>query len=589
MLPPLPADYEIELKLRINPETQAQFEDPALLAAWKIGNPEIRHLESTYFETPDHQLVQRRAGLRVRRIGGQCLQTLKEAGNPATELGRCEWECPLPATGTDWPIRPDLGRFTDPRARELLADIAPQTLAPFFVTRIRRWVQMLELEHEGEPTRIEMAVDSGALDLPADGRSLPLCEIELELKHGHPGALYRVAQALHAHLPLELETMTKAARGYALAGGEPPQPCRAQKLELYPETTVRQAIGAIVRACLAHALRNQPCVQEGVDSEGVHQMRVGVRRLRSALTVFRTALPADEREALRSGLKRLADNLGPARDWDVFRDELLAPLEQAFAGEEAMRLPLSVLAGIVAHCREAAYARLRAALRTPEHTALLLRCGQWLEDWSHPPAASSSPASSGDTEAACPEEACDTLRTAITVSRVESASPAAILDQPIAHWAPELLRRRHKQARKIGADFASLSSEKRHQVRIALKKLRYTADFFRALYEDKPTRRYLQELASLQDSLGHLNDVATARRLLAEARHGLRTPPEARATETPQPPFHADPVALAQACGLVVGWHARGVVDQEATLCRNWERFAASKPFWPKPGRSRPE
>jgi CHAD domain-containing protein len=133
--------------------------------------------------------------------------------------------------------------------------------------------------------------------------------------------------------------------------------------------------------------------------------------------------------------------------------------------------------------------------------------------------------------------------------------------------ADHLLAKRHKATLKKGRHFARLSPAARHEVRIACKKLRYAADFFRSLYKQKKASAYIRSLAALQDDLGHLNDVATAESLLARLRDN-----------TPATGKRA--VAVAHGAGLVLGWHARAAIDAEPRMVDDWRAFAAEKPFW---------
>jgi CHAD domain-containing protein len=185
--------------------------------------------------------------------------------------------------------------------------------------------------------------------------------------------------------------------------------------------------------------------------------------------------------------------------------------------------------------RARGYVRARAAIQSQRATLLVLKLGAWLEERSW--------------------------------RRQHLSEDGARFFEPLEALAAELLGKRHKQARKRGAGFANLAPEPRHELRISLKKLRYASEFFRSLYEGEAKRlaRYLKQLAALQDALGHANDVATAKSLVhrLEAEAGTELPHEARVGG-----------------GLVVGWHARGLLDGEADLVRSWDEFAAAKPFW---------
>ena len=140
------------------------------------------------------------------------------------------------------------------------------------------------------------------------------------------------------------------------------------------------------------------------------------------------------------------------------------------------------------------------------------------------------------------------------------------LDRPIVEFAARLLGKRQRKALKLGRQFARLSAQERHRVRIALKKLRYATEFFQTLYPKGRAKPYLAALKDLQDRLGHLNDVAVAERLI-----GMLVGEEDRS---------ADDAAIRWAGGLVLGWHAHGVAEIEPATVRAWQEFAELEPFW---------
>jgi len=280
-------------------------------------------------------------------------------------------------------------------------------------------------------------------------------------------------------------------------------------------------------------------VLAGTDPEGVHQARVALRRLRSALSLFRRLLPAADHQWLAGEVKWLAGALGPARDWDVFLAELLAPVKAAFAFHPEIYADLAALEAAAGGQRRDAYDAVRAALLSPRHTTLHLRLGLWLElrGWRNQPVTPTS----------------------------------AVLFRPLRETAEKLLNRRHRRVHKTGSAFAKLSYVERHQLRIYLKKLRYAVDFFRSLHDDKLAGRYVGQLGAFQDILGHLNDVATAARLV----------PQLSVEPAGHPGATAD--ALARAVGVVIGWHGRGLAAQEQRLVAEWHDFRAAKGFWSRP------
>lgn len=507
-------NIETELKLRFDPQHLDQLHTCSLLSGDGRATPLSKHLESVYFDTADFQLRDRRVTLRVRRVGDQYVQTIK---TPGDGLRRGEWEMPV-----DGPA-PDLAAIQDPAAWAELGSLSPDALAPIFTTRIDREVYRIE-----QPA-VEVAVDVGEITTDT-GAVEPVSEVEFELVNGSAADLFAMASGMLDGVPLIPEPRSKAERGYALAAGSGPTWTKARRFDLQPDQTVEAAMTTIFRHCLVHLGENQACALCGEDPEGVHQMRVAMRRLRSALALFRSLIPSDQLTPLVEEVRWLAGSLGHARDWDVFVAELLAPVRAAFADQPALADDLETLAHVVEGVRAQSYDAARAAILSRRYTALHLRFGQWIEgrEWR----------------------------------RQEVSETSALLFWPITSLAVELLKRRAKKARKLGAGLADRTTEERHELRIALKKLRYTGEFFRSLFDPALAKQYLGRLSSLQDVLGHLNDVSTATRLLQSI------PLEGGA---------------ARGAGLVCGWHARGAQVALADLQREWDAFRKEKPFWQRP------
>ena len=227
--------------------------------------------------------------------GRRYLQTLKSDDTGGLVAYRGEWQTPLGSA------EPDLGLLPAEASEVLDGLVAPGELRSLFTTRVRRQTRRLAAgANGGPPSLIEAALDLGAIE--ANGRSQPIAEIELELLEGSPKALYDLALELDALTPLQVETRSKSVRGYTLAGGEPPAAQKALPVELKRRTTVDAALGTILRACVQHWCANEAAALDGRDPEGVHQMRVALRRLRSALALFRRLIVARAaRLALRRG------------------------------------------------------------------------------------------------------------------------------------------------------------------------------------------------------------------------------------------------------------------------------------------------
>ena len=275
-----------------------------------------------------------------------------------------------------------------------------------------------------------------------------------------------------------------------MVGKAPPAATKAEQIELAKNASVDDAVAVVFAACLRHWTTNEAAALSGLDPEGVHEMRVALRRMRAALSDFREIIPAAQVAWLKRETKWLITSLGTARDWDVFLSELLAPVEAARPGDAGLaKLRMAAEAE-----REKGYAGARRAIRSPRYSTLLTRMRRWLSTKSW---------------------------------RQGSNGTRKSLDEPAVKLAGRLLTKRHKAVLKLGRDFKKLSAQERHQLRIALKKLRYTAEFFRSLYQKKREKAYFHALAQLQNSLGHMNDIVVADHLLkrlSAARHDQENP-----------------------------------------------------------------
>jgi triphosphatase len=310
------AHREVELKLLVPPREVERLRRHPRLLALSEGRAVTRALESRYFDTPSLDLARAGVALRLRRVGRLTIQTVKvrESGQ-AGLFSRGEWESPVAGAEPDISLVPD----TELRAR-LARAVEGRPLAPVVVTSVRRTERRLRVGAQ----EILMALDVG--EVRAGERAVPICELELELVQGEPATLYALALGLHESIPLRPALQDKARRGFDLLLGEGPVPERARRPLLEAGSRFDDAVAAIFASCLDQILGNEEAAAAGADPEGVHQMRVGIRRLRSALALVRAVSPAAPLEHLRGELRWLAGELGGARDLDVFCDETLGPV-----------------------------------------------------------------------------------------------------------------------------------------------------------------------------------------------------------------------------------------------------------------------
>lgn len=493
---------EIELKLALPPAQAAAF--VKRMARRRTLKPVEQDLVTIYFDTPDFALAAAGVALRVRRAGRRWLQTLKTEGERQGGLSRrAEYEMAVRAGAPDW------SRFPA-EALAYVAEGLRERIVPVFETRFHRTAWLLKGRGGAQ---IEVALDVG--EVRAGARCQPISEIELELKAGRPDALFALAlewAGAFGCLPLDV---SKAERGVRLARGEAAAPVKAAALSLDAGMSVEDGFAAIVQGCLAQFQANLPGVADGcplspagahpevhegmnagtqVDDaiEYVHQARVALRRLRAALRLFRRAcvLPDD----LAEGLRTLVAALGPARDWDVLVCETLPAIASHDPDPARWQAGMTILQAQRAEVRAAMLAALGAA----HPGAWLLAMQRWLlrHGWRM---------SSGEG----------------TVSedrRFEQLSP---LDA----WARHALQQGHRRVARRARKFTKLQPAERHALRIAVKRQRYAAEFFQALFSGhakaaKRQTRYLAVLRAAQDSLGRANDTRIAWDLLTAAPAG---------------------------------------------------------------------
>ncbi len=506
------------LRLEISPDDAARLLHHPAVAGPSPARPATRRTGGVFFDTADRQLGSAGVTLEVRSAGRRHVQVVRAEG--ATIDGaraNRAWENPLPSA------EPDPSAIADTDLRRLVTPLPGMRLEPILSLDFRRTTRRLVPEDGQE---ILLAVRNGRASGGAADQ--PVCEVELSQKAGPPSRLFDLARAILADVPLRVTTEALETRLLRQAAGETPAWRKAVPLDLPAEASVEEALALIFGHCLDHLTDNEPATRLGDHPEGVHQMRVALRRLRSALRVFRPILPADQYRWLDEETRWLTQSLGDARDLDVFEDEIVGPVAAAFPDEPAF----AALSARLATRRRQARAAARQAIESGRFTRLLLDVGAWMaaRAWRNQPVS-------------------------------ETASQ---LFQPITGLATPLLSARFKKVRKKGRRFASLTAAERHRLRIAVKKLRYATDFFSSLYGRKRVRAFISTLQKLQDGLGYMNDVTVARTLIErlEKDAGEAAP------------------AIRQAGAILLGWHTHAAAGAAVTLGADVENLLAGKPFW---------
>ncbi len=450
------AQDEIELKLEIDAEAVDRLDATEML----LGiTPKIVQQVSTYFDTPTQALRKAGLSLRVRTAGGRHVQTTKSTRGAAAGLfARSEWEHDIAGPEPELEVGSPIHTLVAP---EVLRQVKPA----FTVTITRRqWL----IVHDG--ATVELVADTGSV--AASDRETPVSELELELKSGSPSAIFGLIHRLGSEIPLRLGVLTKGERGYRLIEPARLGAIKAERLDLIAGTSTAEAFVQIVGTCLRHFRLNETILRRTPDPDALHQARVALRRLRSALSIFKPVVADDRFAHLAGELKWLAGSLGPARDLDV----LCKTLGKAANSK-------------ISTARDDAYTAALAALDSQRTRDLTIGIVEW---------------------------------TALGEWRMQPLDRAK-LDTPAVLFASETIATLRRRMKRRGRDLDQIDDEARHKIRITAKKLRYATGFFRSLYPDKRSRRrfkaFVKHLQALQDHLGVLNDLATAPALIE--RFGL--------------------------------------------------------------------
>ena len=504
---------EIELKLLAPQEALERLRQLPILVQHARNRGAFRRLETVYYDTPEQLLFQHGMSLRVRRSGNHFIQTLKLLPKTGQPLTRQQWETPVDS------VAPDLARLPADEIGDPVTRLTSDALVPVFATKVRRHARQLDLPDAS----VEIAFDEGTIE--AGARQEVLSEIELELKSGNAGVLFDLGAQLLDAAPLRVGTRSKAERGFALAFDVVQPAAKAELFGITAEHVVDDVIASLLASCWHHLLKNLTVAETGADPEGVHQMRVALRRLRTICALFRRDIPSPAFQAVSSEARWLMQQLGPARDWDVFAEATVNRLIAAVPDVD-----LDGLREAVEQQRKSSYTGLQTVLADVRCSRFLLSLGHLVErrGWRN----------EIDSEA------------------------LAVLSQPLPTLADKILTRLHRKALRRGAHFRQLNTGTQHDLRIDLKKLRYAAEFFSPLYVTQASaKRYASRLARLQTSLGQVRDIASTRILLDAIRKD-------------------DQPALQLAIGAVAGWQARDQIVLAKRLRGRWRRFKATQAFW---------
>jgi inorganic triphosphatase YgiF len=489
-----------------------------------IEPPYFETRKALYFDTKDHALHEAGFSLRAQNGAAPALQLIADANGAAYRYFEdLRWQ-----------------RSADPHAlppQEILPDVLPSFLQGKVTGVLRPVFQV-----EGETKRYSIAQGSSEITaIVANGvvtaaeRSASFSEVQFWFEAGNPADFFSFVLGIDESVPLRLSARTESGRGYALLGGGDRQAVKRKAIALERGMASSDAFRIIAHECLHQVVANEPAMSGG-DSEALHQVRIGLRRLRTALSLFAPLCADTQTPTIKAEIRWFAELLGPARDLDVFLSEVMLPLREQYRDEPG----LVSLQRTYSAQRTKLYDRISQAANSVRFRSLALETAAWIETglWA--------------------------------LNQSENAAMARA--RAIEDFAEEELTRRRKKVKKKGADIAGLNPDERHSLRIHVKKLRYASEFFLSLFpgRKKNKRAFLASLKSLQTALGDVNDIAVRAGLKAE----IITDKKATRADLQKLQHRAF------AAGLIIG-HQRAKIESIVKMAeRAYKDFVDTKPFW---------
>ena len=462
--------------------------------------------------------------MRIRSGGKRGIQTIKAADTTsACIFDRLEWETEIKGD------KPDLiAAARTPVGDVLHGSRTSKLLAPIFKTVVDRTTWNVK---QGG-SEIEVALDEGQVS--ARGSTRQIAELELELKRGSPTDLFALARSLDYVTDLEIGVLSKSERGYALLNGDEPRSFRAEPIALESNFTAAEAFQNIGRACIRHFRLNEPLLIARRSAEPLHQARVAIRRLRSALSLFEPVVMDQKYKRLKRRLRDVSHQFGEARNLDVYIAHTTVP------GVDKDELPPFALkpAARAQAERERAYKRLINTLQSKRFRQFMQDLVAWIQ--------------------------AGTWRTS------DEAESQTARDQNIEDFAACVLRRRRRKLKQHGRHLEQLSPGERHRTRIEAKKLRYASEFFSELFAGPKHRKrcqaFIAALGDLQARLGDLNDIQNEQEIAAElASHKATLASRSR---------------VGHAAAAQLGDQNKRTAALLISACEAHRRFLDAKPFW---------
>jgi triphosphatase len=503
---------ELELKVEIQPSAFQRLTGARAVDGIAIGRPTTQRLRTVYFDTQKYDLHRAGLSLRLRRQNGRCLQTVKADQRVASGLSN-----PIESEAAIKSDEPDLASIADKKIRRAVEKATHgSALHPVFETVVQRTTRTIE----AKDSAVELALDKG--EVRAGTARKKFREVELELKSGGAEGLLVAGETLLGESKPEPSVRSKAERGYRLAidkNGRSSEPQRKERpVRIRRKDSCAEAFSAIF-ASVAHQIQvNRAAVLESDDPEPPHQLRVSLRRLRSVLKMVQPLVPADSLKVFKRLARDLGRTVGDLRDADVLISGIYAPIE-ALAPNKA---GFTELHRVLRREREVKRDIVRKTLSGSGWAKLLLH----LTLWPH------------------------------------MLEQSRKLERPVTKYARKILCKAWRKAAEYGSNFERLDGVQRHEMRKALKCLRYQAEFFAPLFAKSDTRPFTKRLKVLQDVFGYVNDVRMSPRLIEVQQRGSRG------------------IDTARVAGYIVGYHEAQAAHMWRRADKAWQKLERAPRFW---------
>lgn len=457
-------------------ETEIRFSVPAVLdqeveRVYPRDTSEAEHNESVYFDTKKFALRRNGIEFRIRRNSQGWKQTVKAAASDGAPFSRAEHEIALDGA------TPNLTHLADHLPTNLKGVLAGAPIRPVFRTDIQRR-RLVVPRRDGE---IEIAIDRGRLI--AGNASVAVEDVEHELLRGSTDDLARACLSFLDEVPAGLQTEGKAARGFRLLTSDQAPPVFSAPVQLTPDTPFPEAVQTLLRSAYGQILGNHAPMITTTQPEAVHQMRIGIRRLRSILSAFSPALDLFGIQDMLNETKDLFTRLGDVREADVF---IAATVADVPFGDDNADLRHALIARVDAF-RQHRRADVVDYLTSAAFARLAVRWLGWIEGGA-----------------------------GLRYNRIDRAP----LERPVHEFAARRLTAMNKKMFKRGHKACGGTMADWHRARIAAKKVRYAGGPLRDLLNPAEARRIpgKASLARLQDDLGHFNDLSNVAPLLRRVR-----------------------------------------------------------------------